>query len=119
MAKPTFPAPTRSQQSRKVNAHSSSASNSSRRNKRRGNENSDVLVSAVISSYLLTHLHHVLQRAEYGAVQDGRVSQAANFAQLRKLLCMDARSMKDASAAGLQDGELDNSDNSSFESKVA
>ena len=25
------------------------------------NENSDVLVSAVISPYLLTHLHHILQ----------------------------------------------------------
>ena len=29
----------------------------------RSQENSDVLVSAVISTYLLTHLHHVLQRA--------------------------------------------------------
>ena len=70
-------------------------------------ENSEVLVSAVISTYLLTHLHHVLQRAEYGAVQDGRRSQAANYAQLRKVLCMDARSMEDASASGLKAAELD------------
>jgi len=119
MAKSTFSTPTRAQRSRKVNARSGTALNRERRINRRGNENSDVLISAVISSYLLTHLHHVLQRAEYGAVQDGRLSQAANFAQLRKLLCMDARSMKDASAAGLQDGELDDSDDSSIESKVA
>ena len=77
------------------------------RRSRRAAENSDVLVSAVISSYLLTHLHHVLQRAEYGAVQEGRVSQAANYAQLRKVLCMDARSMEDASALGLRDEPLD------------
>ena len=30
-------------------------------------ENSDVLVSAVISPYLLTHLHHILQQSEYYA----------------------------------------------------
>ena len=77
------------------------------RRSRRAAENSDVLVSAVISSYLLTHLHHVLQRAEYAAVQEGRVSQAANYAQLRKVLCMDARSMEDASAAGLKEADLD------------
>ena len=59
---------------------------------RRTAERSDVLVSAVISTYLLTHLHHVLQRAEYG-----------NDAQLRKVLCLDARSMEDASASGLSD----------------
>ncbi len=62
-------------------------------------ERSEVLVSAVISTYLLTHLHHVLQRAEYGAQQEGRTTQAANYAQLRKLLCLDARSM-DAPGAG-------------------
>ncbi|QNJ07103.1 hypothetical protein SynMEDNS5_02408 [Synechococcus sp. MEDNS5] len=77
------------------------------RRTRRAAENSDVLVSAVISTYLLTHLHHVLQRAEYGAVQEGRSSQAANYAQLRKVLCMDARSMEDASAAGLKEADLD------------
>ena len=38
----------------------------------------------MISTYLLTHLHHVLQRAEYGASQEGRSTQAANYAQLRK-----------------------------------
>ena len=70
---------------------------------RRSPENSDVLVSAVVSTYLLTHLHHVLQRAEYTAVQEGRGSQAANYAQLRKVLCMDARSMEDASALGQRD----------------
>ncbi|QNI47282.1 hypothetical protein SynA1560_00607 [Synechococcus sp. A15-60] len=77
------------------------------RRSRRAAETSDVLVSAVISSYLLTHLHHVLQRAEYGAVQEGRTSQAANYAQLRKVLCMDARSMEDASACGLKESDLD------------
>jgi hypothetical protein len=65
-----------------------------------------VLVSAVISSYLLTHLHQVLQRAEYGAAKDGRESQAANFAQLRKVLCMDARSMEDASAEGTPEVDM-------------
>ena len=50
---------------------------------RRSRENSDVLVSAVISSNLLTHLHHLLQRAEYGAIQEGKNHQAINFAQLR------------------------------------
>ena len=80
---------------------------SAARRTRRSTENSDVLVSAVISTYLLTHLHHVLQRAEYGAVQEGRPSQAANYAQLRKVLCMDARSMEDASAAGLKEADLD------------
>ena len=63
-------------------------------------ERSDVLVSAVISTYLLTHLHHVLQRAEYGAQQEGRLAQANNYAELRKVLCLDARSMEDASACG-------------------
>ena len=77
------------------------------RKPRRSQENSDVLVSAVISTYLLTHLHHVLQRAEYGAAQEGRDAQAANYAQLRKVLCMDARSMEDASASGLKATELD------------
>jgi len=66
-------------------------------------EASDVLVSAVISTYLLTHLHHVLQRAEYGAQQEGRQALAANYAQLRKVLCLDARTMEDASASGMED----------------
>jgi len=68
--------------------------------RRRTAERSDVLVSAVISTYLLTHLHHVLQRAEYGAQQEDRQALAANYAQLRKVLCLDARSMEDASASG-------------------
>ena len=70
-------------------------------------ESSDVLVSAVISPYLLTHLHHVLQRAENGATREGRTSQASNFAQLRKVLCMDARSMEDASAKEMRESESD------------
>lgn len=71
--------------------------------RRRTAERSDVLVSAVISTYLLTHLHHVLQRAEYGAQQEGRMGLAANYAQLRKVLCLDARSMEDASASGTEE----------------
>ncbi len=51
-----------------------------RRKSRRKGTNGDVLISAVVSSYLLTHLHHVLQRAEYGASKEGRSSHAANFA---------------------------------------
>jgi len=71
-----------------------------RTERRRMAEQSDVLVSAVISTYLLTHLHHVLQRAEFGAQQEGRAALAANYAQLRKVLCLDARTMQDASASG-------------------
>ena len=69
-------------------------------------ERSDVLVSAVISTYLLTHLHHVLQRAEYGAQQEGRLAQANNYAELRKVLCLDARSMEDASACGTPETDV-------------
>ena len=75
--------------------------------RRRSSETSDVLVSAVISTYLLTHLHHVLQRAEFNADQDGRSSLASHYAQLRKVLCMDARSMEDASACGLKESDQD------------
>ena len=71
--------------------------------RRRTAERSDVLVSAVISTYLLTHLHHVLQRAEYGAQQEGHQALAANYAQLRKVLCLDARSMEDALASGTEE----------------
>ncbi|WP_288262129.1 hypothetical protein [uncultured Prochlorococcus sp.] len=70
-------------------------------------ENSDVLVSAVISPYLLTHLHHILQQSEYYAQKDGRKSHAANFAKLRKVLCLDARSMADASAKEIKDTDND------------
>jgi hypothetical protein len=77
-----------------------------RRVSRRGTaERSDVLVSAVISTYLLTHLHHVLQRAEFAAQQEGHPSLAANYAQLRKVLCLDARSMEDASASGTDEDQ--------------
>ena len=91
-----------------------------RRKSRRNGTNGNVLISAVVSSYLLTHLHHVLQRAEYGASKEGRSSHAANFAQLRKVLCMDARSMKDASALGLKESDLDScNESSAFQTKVA
>lgn len=73
--------------------------------KRNAAESSDVLVSAVISPYLLTHLHHVLQRAEFGAQQEGRTALAANYAELRKVLCLDARSMEDAFAAGTPESD--------------
>ena len=91
-----------------------------RRKSRRNSTNGNVVISAVVSSYLLTHLHHVLQRAEYGANREGRSSQAANFAQLRKVLCMDARSMKDASALGLKESDLDTcNESTSFQTKAA
>ena len=70
-------------------------------------KSSDVLVSAVISPYLLTHLHQILQKSEFNAKQDGRLSHAANFAKLRKVLCLDARSMEDASATEMKDSESD------------
>ena len=70
-------------------------------------QSSDVLVSAVISPYLLTHLHQILQKSEMHAKQDGRLSHAANFAKLRKVLCLDARSMEDASAKEMIDSESD------------
>ena len=83
------------------------------------NENSDVLVSAVISPYLLTHLHHILQQSEYYAQQEGRKSHAANFAKLRKVLCLDARSMADASAKEIKDTDSDLSFNKYNEQNVA
>ena len=83
------------------------------------NENSDVLVSAVISPYLLTHLHQILQRSEYYAQRDGRISHAANFAKLRKVLCLDARSMADASAKEIKDADNDLSINKYNEQNVA
>ncbi|MGB5239347.1 MAG: hypothetical protein WBN80_01725 [Prochlorococcaceae cyanobacterium] len=64
----------------------------------RGAGSSDVEVSAVISTYLLTHLHHVLQRAEFNALQEGRQPLAANYAQLRQLLCLEARSLESPTA---------------------
>ena len=99
--KPTLPSPSRSHRSSVIKNHASSKVTRNRR--RGGKENSDVLVSAVISSYLLTHLHHVLQKAEFSASKEGRITQADNFAQLRKVLCMDARSMQDASALGFKE----------------
>ncbi len=54
------------------------------------------------------------------ANKEGRSSHAANFAQLRKVLCMDARSMKDASALGLKESDLDKcNDLPSFQTKAA
>ena len=81
--------------------------------------NCDVLVSAVISPYLLTHLHHILQQSEYYAQKDGRKSHAANFAKLRKVLCLDARSMADASAKEIKETDNDLSINKYNEQSVA
>ncbi|MEI6616675.1 MAG: hypothetical protein WCL59_08885 [Cyanobium sp. ELA507] len=104
MARPqqTSIPPTETRQPQRAKATRSAAS---RHGQRQGAtaDRSDVLVSAVISTYLLTHLHHVLQRAEYGAQQEGRQSLAANYAQLRKVLCLDARSMEDAFASGTEE----------------
>ena len=119
MKKPSLPATPRAQRPGKVADQPGSCSKGLRRKTRRNNENSDVLISAVISAHLLTHLHHVLQRAEYSALNEGRASQAANFAQLRKVLCMDARSMKDASASGFREGEIDKISNSKMRSDAA
>ncbi len=119
MTKPALPTSTRSKRSRKPSNRIALGSDGLARRNLRNKENNDVLISAVISPYLLTHLHHVLQRAEYGAMQEGRLSQATNFAQLRKVLCMDARSMKDASAVGLQDEKIQNCNDSSIGSRVA
>ena len=115
--KPILPSTTRPQRSSLMENNSKRKVHSNK--PRRGKENSDVLVSAVISSYLLTHLHHVLQKAEFKANKDGRNVQADNFAQLRKVLCMDARSMKDASALGRQESESGNFHDTKYGRKVA
>ena len=104
MTKPILPQGTLKQTARTSNGRVQAAR---RRKASRTPKNSDVLVSAVISTHLLTHLHQVLQKAEYVAVQEGRSSQAANYSQLRKVLCMDARSMEDAWASGMSEGDLD------------
>ena len=70
-------------------------------------KSSDVLISAVISPYLLTHLHQTLQKSELISKKEGRLSHAANFAKLRKVLCLDARSMEDASAKEIKDSDKD------------
>ncbi len=114
MTKHTLSSSSRAQGSQKA-----SRTKSLRQRSRRRNENSDVLVSAVISTHLLSNLHHILQRAEYGASKNGMTSQAANFAQLRKVLCMDARSMQDASATGSLDEDIDNFHDPIIGSKVA
>ena len=82
-------------------------------------QSSNVLVSAVISPYLLTHLHQILQRSELKAKQDGRLSHATNFAKLRKVLCLDARSMEDASAQEITDSGNDFCLNKNHEHFVA
>ena len=82
-------------------------------------EGSDVLISAVISPYLLTHLHQILQKSEFNAKKDGRLSHAANFAKLRKVLCLDARSMKDASAQEIIDTDNDSYTNNNNQQNVA
>ena len=70
-------------------------------------QSSDVLVSAVISPYLLTHLHQTLQKSELLSKKEGRLPHAANYAKLRKVLCLDARSMEDASAKEIIDSDKD------------
>ena len=118
MSKPSLP-PTSQPLSTNVVADKRTVKRQRRKSRSNG-KNGDVLISAVVSSYLLTHLHHVLQRAEYGASREGRSSHAANFAQLRKVLCMDARSMKDASALGLRETDLDvRSESNGFATKAA
>ena len=82
-------------------------------------KSSDVLVSAVISPYLLTHLHQILQKSEFNAKQDGRLSHAANFAKLRKVLCLDARSMEDASAQEIIDTDIDSYTNKNNQQNAA
>ncbi len=115
--KPSLPQASRSQRSKLIENHSR---RKVQRNKpRRGKENSDVLISAVISSYMLTHLHHVLQKAEFLATSEGRMAQADNFSQLRKVLCMDARSMNDASALGVKEAGSGNFHDSHLGTKVA
>ena len=116
MTKPTLPSP-RSKLSKSIDC--GIKTNPRRRRARKAPETSDVLVSAVISTHLLTHLHHVLQRAEYGAAKEGRNSMASNFAQLRKVLCMDARSMEDASAIGIRENDFKKMNQEKVESKVA
>tara|TARA_Y100001968_G_C19433114_1_gene758143 strand:+ start:2230 stop:2586 length:357 start_codon:yes stop_codon:yes gene_type:complete len=118
MTKPILPSSTRSSGERKNNAKCGGSPSIKRRNHGK-QENSDVLVSAVISTYLLTHLHHVLQRAEFNSIREGRSSQAINFAQLRKVLCMDARSMKDASAFGTRQNDQAKVNNGEIGSKAA
>ena len=118
MSKPSLPQTSRSLSTNVVAAKETAKRQ--RRKSRSNGKNGDVLISAVVSSYLLTHLHHVLQRAEYGASKEGRSSHAANFAQLRKVLCMDARSMKDASALGLKESDSDMcNETTGFETKAA
>ncbi len=115
--KPTLPATSRAQRSNLIENNSKRKVHKNK--PRRGKENSDVLVSAVISSYLLTHLHHVLQKAEFAAHNEGRIGKADNFAQLRKVLCMDARSMQDASALGVKEVDSGQFHDSHFGPKVA
>ena len=108
-----------------ANLNSNKGINISQRKKRitqstkSSRKSSDVLVSAVISPYLLTHLHQILQKSEYSAKQDGRLSHAANFAKLRKVLCLDARSMEDASAKEMVDADNDIYINKTNEQNVA
>ena len=80
---------------------------------------SDVLISAVISPYLLTHLHQTLQKSEFHAKKEGRLSHAANLAKLRKVLCLDARSMEDASAKEAKDSSNELIINKNNEHNVA
>jgi len=119
MTKPSVSTSVRAGSAQSSNHRSITTTRPGRKRARKTSEKSDVLISAVVSTYLLTHLHHVLQRAEYGAAKEGREAQAANFAQLRKVLCMDARSMADASADGVRERTLDQLNHREVEAKAA
>jgi hypothetical protein len=105
MARSTSAVPAAATPRSALKSRPAAARKTTSRQRRSAAEASDVLVSAVISPYLLTHLHHVLQRAEFGAQQEGRANLAANYAELRKVLCLDARSMRDAFAGGTPESD--------------
>ena len=75
MSKTALPGSTRSKRSRKASNRLVSGSEEFQRRNLRNSDNNDVLVSAVISTYLLTHLHHVLQQLIYSILQDKHLFQ--------------------------------------------
>ena len=105
--------------SAKVNPKSRRMANQRQKKLYNTEQSSDVLISAVVSPYLLTHLHQILQKSEFNAKKDGRLSHAANFAKLRKVLCLDARSMEDASAQEILDSDNDSYTNNNKQQNVA
>ncbi len=118
ISQPAWEEASQSNSSSEIKTNQSIRTKKNRRRSRK-KDSSDVLISAVISPYLLTHLHQVLQRAEYTALKEGRSLQAVNLAQLRKVLCMDARSMEDASAYGCKEADLEKLHPSKIVQKVA